>query len=602
MRRLVLLCLVASSMTAAVAGAAPLLGRPAATMWFSSARNAHVTSRHRRVTHKKGHSGVVHTSRTIARAASETVLFGNESVESGRAYTFSGQPDAFPFTNSSTGSASSIAVYVASGTKATTLSAGLYADENGAPGSLLTTGSLSSPKSGTWNWITIHTTAVKPGTYWVVVLPEGGPLRFRARDDGNCSSQKNQSGHLATMPSSWLTGPQGNACPISGYVVGALSPAGSAGGGSGGTGTTESAIVLPPVNTGAPTISGGAVDGDTLTASNGTWADSPTSYAYQWQDCTPASLGLQCAAISGATASTYTLGRSDVGDTVRVLVTAANSTGSTSAASAQTGAVALPPPPADTAAPMVSGSPAQGQTLSTSNGVWSNNPKSYAYGWEDCDSSGNNCTSISNATGSNYTLTSGDVGHTIRSVVTAGNDGGSATASSGQTAVVTTTPPSNTAIPTVTGSAEQGQTLTTSNGSWSGSPTGYQYGWEDCDNSGNNCTSISDATGSTYTLTSGDVGHTIRSVVTVSNDGGSATASSGRTAVVTVPPPANSAVPTINGDAVEGQTLTTSDGSWTNGPTSFVYQWQDCEHFGRELLEHQRRDLQQLHPCGRRRR
>ena len=189
-----------------------------------------------------------------------------------------------------------------------------------------------------------------------------------------------------------------------------------------------------------------------------------------------------------------------MGDTVRVLVTAGNSAGSTSAASAETAGVTLPPAPATTAAPVVTGSPAQGQTLSTSNGTWSNSPKNYSYAWQDCDSSGANCTDISNASASTYTLSSTDVGHTIRSVVTAANNGGSNTASSAETAAVTMAPPVNSAVPAISGSPVQGQALTTSNGSWSGSPTSYLYVWEDCNSSGASCTDISNASTSTYTL------------------------------------------------------------------------------------------------------
>ena len=51
-----------------------------------------------------------------------------------------------------------------------------------------------------------------------------------------------------------------------------------------------------------------AEEGQTLSASTGTWTESPTSYAYQWQDCN--SSGESCATISGATTSSYTLARS----------------------------------------------------------------------------------------------------------------------------------------------------------------------------------------------------------------------------------------------------------------------------------------------------
>jgi hypothetical protein len=75
--------------------------------------------------------------------------------------------------------------------------------------------------------------------------------------------------------------------------------------------------------------------------------------------------------------------------------------------------------------------------------------------------------------------------------------------------------------------------LTTTNGSWSNSPTSYTYQWQDCDFAGANCTDISGATGSLYPLASADVNHTIRVAVTASNATGSASASSTATALVT---------------------------------------------------------------------
>ena len=48
-----------------------------------------------------------------------------------------------------------------------------------------------------------------------------------------------------------------------------------------------------------------------------------------------------------------------------------------------------------------------------SNGTWSNNPTGFGYVWEDCDSSGNNCTAITGASSNSYTLQASDVGDTI---------------------------------------------------------------------------------------------------------------------------------------------------------------------------------------------
>jgi hypothetical protein len=93
--------------------------------------------------------------------------------------------------------------------------------------------------------------------------------------------------------------------------------------------------------------------------------------------------------------------------------------------------------------------------------------------------------------------------------------------------------PTNTTLPTITGTAQQGQTLTAHNGSWTGEPTGFAYQWQRCDSTGANCSPIATATAQTYLLVAADVGSTLRVAVTASNAGGNSTpASSAQTAVV----------------------------------------------------------------------
>jgi sugar lactone lactonase YvrE len=96
--------------------------------------------------------------------------------------------------------------------------------------------------------------------------------------------------------------------------------------------------------------------------------------------------------------------------------------------------------------------------------------------------------------------------------------------------------PTSTVAPVVAGTTTSGQMLTADQGSWTGTPIIYAYQWQDCDSSGANCMDITGATASTYTLTSGDAGHTVRVVVTAQNGGGPAPADSATTAIIQAAP------------------------------------------------------------------
>jgi hypothetical protein len=134
-----------------------------------------------------------------------------------------------------------------------------------------------------------------------------------------------------------------------------------------------------------------------------------------------------------------------------------------------------------------------------------------------------------------YLVVQADVTSTIRVAVTATNSAGPSTpASSNQTAeVMNASVPVNTALPTITGTAKTGQTLTAGNGTWTESPTSYAYQWQRCDTAGANCSIIAEATKQTYAIAPGDAGSTIRVAVTATNSAGpSSAASSNQTAEV----------------------------------------------------------------------
>jgi hypothetical protein len=113
--------------------------------------------------------------------------------------------------------------------------------------------------------------------------------------------------------------------------------------------SAASAVNVAPDNIGQPTVSGIAVAGDELTAGNGTWSGSPTSFTYQWQRCTAD--GTSCTGIDGATGRTYGVRTADVGRTLRVVVTARNADGASSSTSDRTAAVKSTSTPTTTTNP-----------------------------------------------------------------------------------------------------------------------------------------------------------------------------------------------------------------------------------------------------------
>jgi hypothetical protein len=243
-------------------------------------------------------------------------------------------------------------------------------------------------------------------------------------------------------------------------------------------------------------------------------------------------------------------------------------------------------PPGNTVLPAVTGMAQQGQTLTAGAGTWTGSGVTYGYQWQRCDGQGNNCQPISGATSSTYTLGGADVGSTIEVVVAATDVGGPTSATSVPTAGVLPAAPVNTGPPSIAGPAQQGQTLTAGTGTWVGLGVGYAYQWQDCDSQGNNCQTINGATSSTYTPVASDLGHTVNVVITATNGGGSTSATSVATAVVSLPPaPSNTTPPAINGVAQVGQTLNAGTGTWTSAPSSYAYQWQDCDSIGGNCVD-----------------
>ena len=211
--------------------------------------------------------------------------------------------------------------------------------------------------------------------------------------------------------------------------------------------------------------------------------------------------------------------------------------------------------PSNSGVPTISGTARTGSTLTTtSTGTWSGSPTSYSYQWKRSATSGGTYSDVASATASTYVVTEFDVGYFIKLAVVATNGVGSSSAAlSDPTTVVVDIAPTNTALPVITGTARTGETLTTSRGSWTSSPSTYAYQWKRASTVGGSYTNIASATDRTYDLTDADIDKFIKvSVIATNIIGASSAALSAATSVVidltdSVVPTATNPVATATG-------------------------------------------------------
>ncbi len=197
---------------------------------------------------------------------------------------------------------------------------GVYSDNNGKPGTLLTQTATFTPVKG-WNTKAPSATPVlQPGTYWLAYAPSSNSLTFfKQNNTGNCSYFVRT---FQAMPPSWPTSGVLNCTPTTWSFYATVQP----------QPPTPPVASAPPVITGTPQV------GSVLSASSGLWSDTPT-FAFQWFSGS--------GVVTGATASSYIVQASDIGNALTVAVTATNAAGSGVSLSASTAAVTQPPPPVD---------------------------------------------------------------------------------------------------------------------------------------------------------------------------------------------------------------------------------------------------------------
>lgn len=308
--------------------------------------------------------------------------------------------------------------------------------------------------------------------------------------------------------------------------------------GNGTTAATSSPVIpaAMAINTAVPIVSGTAAVGRVLSSTTGMWnanGSTITGYSYQWQTSTDGSSGWSD--ISGATSSTFTMTTAELGLYMRVVVGATNSLGTTTANSLATAVVASGLAAAPTTLTTAAGDSqlVLGWTAPTTlnGGVTSD----YEIQYKDSTTSTWTTIRVGSAV-TTFTLTglTNAVSYDWKiGAVTAAGVGTVATwtASLGSTPYTT---PSNSAIPTLTGTPAIGRTLSADKGTWSanGRAATYTYQWQ-ISSDGTSFTNLSGATQATYTpSSSADAGKYLRVRVSATNTAGTVSADSVATTAV----------------------------------------------------------------------
>jgi hypothetical protein len=99
-------------------------------------------------------------------------------------------------------------------------------------------------------------------------------------------------------------------------------------------------------------------------------------------------------------------------------------------------------------------------------------------------------------------------------------------------AAARTVKPENDKRPTISGTAQEGKTLTGDRGTWKNNPTDFDYFWTRCNKTGDNCSDIKGAHALTYVVAAADVDKTLRFKVLAKNSDGQTTESSIATDIV----------------------------------------------------------------------
>jgi hypothetical protein len=302
----------------------------------------------------------------------------------------------------------------------------------------------------------------------------------------------------------------------------------------------------------APTISGTAAIGQTLTAHPVDWTPLQDDWTYQWYR--------NDTEIAGAVGSTYEVTADDAGWGLKVAVSGIKT--GFAGPSVSSPAVNVPGKPfTTTTRPEIEGTTTVGRTLTAEASGWSPAPESWTYQWY------RNGGVIPGATQSSYTLSGSDAGKAITVTMTGIKAGYEPTGR-------TSTPTSKvalgtfqTVVPTITGTVQVGRTLTATAPGWLPTPDRWSYQWY------RNGKAISHASKPSYTLVGSDAGKTITVRMTGVKTGYTAAARTSAKTTKVARGEFTAPVPTITGTPKPGHTLKVVVSGWSPTPSEVHRQW-----------------------------
>lgn len=149
-------------------------------------------------------------------------VYGNQSLGSTVDALLNGAAVASKSVAQASSMITGLNIYLDAGTTSTSVIAGVYSDNNGHPGTLLTSGTLASPKPGAWNSLTVPPVLQTAGkAYWIAFMGPNGTIQLRDYV-GTAGSVIEQSAStvLTTLPSTWTPGAASADGPVSGYGLG----------------------------------------------------------------------------------------------------------------------------------------------------------------------------------------------------------------------------------------------------------------------------------------------------------------------------------------------------------------------------------------------